>query len=313
MSTKEIKTIRLRFKHGLGDAVQFGIVLRHLRQQYPQAHIYLETKPGREALFRHLVDELHDIKYPWDQWSGDINKYVQFNHCEDTYGTVPTTKVTQCLTKEFDIGPDPRLYQYSVSISDEAKAAAAKWRADLGPANVVLIHYEGVSCPQKKNIPRPLVAELCGRLVAAGVTPVLLDWGLNKVADNRTIFTPTLPQDSDHVAAMIEAADLFVGIDSGPAHIAGALDTFSICLWSGFFPGHNFDPCSNVFHYLTEEAASLAYDAYDVAYFNDHYKYDVWPDLEGMMWELGSVLCELLGAESTRKENLLANENSPGC
>lgn len=299
-----MKSIRLRFKHGLGDAVQFGIVLKHLRKAYPEARITLETHPKREACFRHLVDEISPLVYPFDQWSGEdrLHKYVQFGHAKRGYLTVPCSKVTQCLEKEFDLAPDPELYRYEVSISDEARKAVANWYEQLGQ-NVVAIHYEGVSCPDKKNLPRPLVKELCERLVAGGVTPVILDWGLNKLANGETIFKPQVPHDSDHLAALIEAAQMMIGIDSGPAHIAGALDTPTYCIWRKFFPACNFDLADNVTHFVCNDSLDHAPDDAALEFFDRAYRKAYYDDIEALLFELADDV--LYALELTETHPLL--------
>lgn len=272
MEASEDMRIRLRFKNGLGDAVQFTVVLKHLRHYHPKAHIILESTNKRDGIFRHLVDELLSLQYPFNRWDGQINKDVTFPHCKQGSLHYPSTKILQCL-EELQLHPLPDLWRYSVSIDPQAALAVDNWLEQLPGLAPVVIHYEGRNSPERKNIPRPIIEDFCKRLAAAELTPILLDWGCNKIADGKTVFVPTgLPQDADHVAALIDKAVWFLGIDSGPGHIAAALETPGMIVWREFAPVHNFDPSPNLVHLVPESVFDHVIDDYAADYMGDNYK-----------------------------------------
>ena len=278
-------------------------MLKHLRVKYPDAYITLETMSHREACFRHLVDELRPLVYPWDMWRGDINKYVTFGHANKDCGFAPCTKVTQCLLNEFnDIKPDTSLYTYSVSVLPEAYATIAKWYNDtLPPGPVVLIHSEGISHPKQKNIPRPLIATMCETLIDHGITPLLLDWGDNKNGLIEGVYqTKDLPRDSDHLAAIIECADFFVGIDSGPGHMASALETPSYIFWLDMFPGHNFDLSANpdLLHWICQESIDASIGDEALSYFYNCYRYTIYDEIVTGIDDLTADLVEMFKDET---------------
>lgn len=255
-TTKPI-TIRLRFKHGLGDAVQFQIVLWHLRHYYPNARITIETKANREGVFEHLVDCVSPLIYPWNTWAATITKYVTFGKSNIEFAEgLPPSKVTKCLIDEFGLQPLPPLFFYSCCIGDKAQQEVDDWYATL-PRPIVCFHYEGESCPDKKNIDKATAKAIAEGLNGLGATVVVLDWGLNKIVNGTTIVQPpkSLKQESERLAALIDTADGFVGIDSGPGHLAAATDTPGVIVWTGHHPTKYFDDPNPTLTHLVGPAA----------------------------------------------------------
>lgn len=268
-------TIRLRFKHGLGDAIQFQIVLHHLLYYYPDCRITLETTQGREGLFEHLVDEISPLVYPFNQWAASISKsigYGEYTH-EFAYDW-PPTKATECLIRDFHLEPVPELFFYSACIGPEAQQKVDEWLAKL-PRPIVAFHYEGNSRPQNKNIDLPTAREIAEGLVAKGCSVVLLDYSLNKVVNGSTIVQPKdLPKDAETLAALIDGVDGFIGIDSGPGHLAAATNTPGYIVWTGHHPAYFFDdPAPTLTHLLCPGAVLANDDGAVKAYFEETFNH----------------------------------------
>jgi hypothetical protein len=79
--------------------------------------------------------------------------------------------------------------------------------------------------------------------------------------------------DAATLCALIENAEAFVGIDSGPAHVAAATTTPSIVIWRGTCPWSCFDPSPNVRHWvpyeLKREVPTYFHDHYDVRWYTE--------------------------------------------
>lgn len=125
--------------------------------------------------------------------------------------------------------------------------------ADL-PRPLVLIHSKGNALSEQKNIDdentRALYAHLLDHLDVG--TFLLLDWDqrVPKVAHGRfrhlldDFQRLTVPQ----TYALIEAADLLLGIDSGPAHLARYSSTPSLVTWYRHYPSQYMLPSENTLH-----------------------------------------------------------------
>ena len=179
---------------------------------------------------------------------------------------MPATKVTKSLIEEFKIDPDPSLYKYNINVQSTDKKKAKSYLQTLPRTNgKVLFHYKGHTSTWAKDLDDKIIRKLCNSLVSFGYTPIILDWDRGcDFADNKTrIFNPGRGHElwegrnfgqAGTIAGLIQCCDLFVGIDSGPLHIAGATQTPSIGVWKGHHPIHFFDLCNNVIHLLPTDA-----------------------------------------------------------
>src|SRR5690606_6429722 len=115
--------------------------------------------------------------------------------------------------------------------------------------------------PEQKNLKPSQVKQITSRLADAGVTVVILDWRHNNIQNGTSIVCPPksiVPQDSDHLAALIEQSNGFIGIDSGPGHLAGALNVPAYLLWTGEkWPSCCIEPAPNMHHLVTPESLSV--------------------------------------------------------
>jgi ADP-heptose:LPS heptosyltransferase len=162
----------------------------------------------------------------------------------------------------------------------------------------VLIHYEGNTSAEYKNIPTDMIRRLCDDVLDAGFTPIILDW------DYRTSLTKPQPDgthsrircadvreelwrdtgigDAESLAALIELSSLMVGVDSGPLHVAGATTTPTLGVWTHLHPLHYFGHAENVTHPVPIDHAERIRGNRPAgdAYFQHHYHYQTYSDLE---------------------------------
>ena len=137
-----------------------------------------------------------------------------------------------------------------------------------GKYPVTLIHYEGNTSGQDKNLSHELCANVCEVAAAAGTTPVILDWDRRSpLPDGLRILNPGAEHplwegrgtgDAEILAALIDAARLMIGVDSGPLHVAGATRTPTIAVWTNHHPVHYFDLADNVLHLVPGPHAARA-------------------------------------------------------
>lgn len=188
-------------------------------------------------------------------------KWFEADHC---YRDVPSGKVARSLEEEFEIQPDASLFRYQIDTQPcHVKLATAYVKTLPESKGMVLIHYQGTSSPDKKNLPHEDIGEICRYLIKNHYTPVLLDWDFrSSLVDQQTIFNPdkynpmwggTGTGCLATLAALISQAKLFIGVDSGPLHVAGATNTPSIGVWVRHHPIHFYE-LSHVKHLLSKDS-----------------------------------------------------------
>jgi hypothetical protein len=251
--------VLIKFSHGLGDCVQLTVVLQHLLAHHPDWQIDVHVvDSGKASLFQgfprtrgisHDADYAphYDRVYDLDWWEADA---VERNQ-------VPATKAEQCLRRVFGIEPRADLCCYRIPALSEPDedvdafmAGIAGHKLDAGRYPVVVLHYEGNTASEQKNLTHDLAARICREVIARGYLPVILDWDWRSpLPDDLSIHCPHSQHplwrgrgtgDAVRIARLIEASSLFIGIDSGPQKIAATTSTPMICIWRQLHPIHYF-------------------------------------------------------------------------
>lgn len=258
--------ILIKFGHGLGDAVQLTVVLRHLRKYAPNWLVDVWSLHGKHSAHRTLCSRVYSDygEQPRDSEYDQIINLSWFE-CQRSFDNVPSTKPALCLTDVFQIAPDPELFYYDIHPTPQAELLAEQYLHDVTGADatngrwpVCVIHYQGNTSSERKNLSHDVALEVCRSLRSGGITPVILDWDRRSpLPDDREIFCPGTGHDlwggfgsgdAGTIAALIQRSQLCIGVDSGPLHCAGATTTPTIGVWTGHLPIRYFDRADNVVH-----------------------------------------------------------------
>jgi len=282
--------------HGLGDAVQMSVVLAHLRHYFPGVRVELAVPESQVAIFGGQADAVHANARAKDRrFAGGFDHHCDLAWFEAraSYPDVPSTKAEKCLKEVFGLQPIDALCQkYRLDVSDAAREKARAWLATnlpsplagegLGVRGFALLHYQGSSRKEQKDLREEDARWLCERLRDDfGLTPVVLDRDRTCPFVNPTngIFRwDASNRDPELLAAVISEAKLFVGIDSGPLHVAAATTTTTIAIWREHHPLHYLCPASNVLNLVPPEHAEhvLGDRAAGLAYFQSRYRHRVY-------------------------------------
>lgn len=242
--------VLLRHRHGLGDTMQATIVVKHLKKYRPDWRVTYESTGGKYTCLNGIAD--HTMMYG----TANLGAYdkvfrLDWHNPNESYANVPSTKPTKCLKEVFDIVPDESLYTYEIKIPNEKKELARRYVSTLPKSKgFVLIHYQGASSTNMKNLAENDIQTVATYLLENNYTPVILDWDFRSmIVDQKTIFCPDRNNplwckeggDGPTIAALCEKAALFIGIDSGPAHVAAATQVPGIVVWTGHHPVNFFD------------------------------------------------------------------------
>lgn len=311
------RSVLIEFAHGLGDAVQLTVVLRHLRVRRPDWDVDVASLIGKHTAHRGLCRRalvLGSDSLDRSAYDRVYRLAWEDGHTPET--GCPSTKAARCLREVFDLDPDPALFTYSVEPGEEDVAAARVYLTEVcgGPAPaggrfpVLLLHYQGNTSGTRKDLLHEVARGVCTAALTAGVVPVILDWDRRSpLPDGRRVHCPgadhplwggTGTGDAARLAALVALAGLAVGVDSGPLHVAGATATPTLGVWTAHHPVRFYDRAANVTHLVPERHADLAPGPQALAYFTANYRHRTYRDL-------GHELPELVGA-------LLAGEGGLG-
>ena len=293
--------VLIRFRHGLGDAVQLTSVLRHLDHYHPDWHIEVASLVGKHSAFHGRCDQVSILDgEPPKTGRVDREYNLDWHECATCYPDSPSTKADRCLREVFELAPIEKLCRYVIEPSEAAIEKAHRYlrqvcKVSLGDDcryPVVLIHYEGNTSAERKDLPHGVVQTVCEHIIRAGCVPIILDWdNRSPLPDGKRIHNPRVDLelwdgmgtgDAAVLAALTELSTLMVGVDSGPLHVAGATSTPTIAVWTGHHPLHYMALADNMTHLVPENHRELLRGNQDVgeAYFRDHYRYQTYTDLE---------------------------------
>lgn len=260
--------VLLRFVHGLGDAVQFSVVLKHLAKYRPEWRIDVRAGRGKHTALEGLCHHITHDQEPEPKGPYDTEAMLGWYENYAGYADRPNSKITNCLAEVFGLGYDPSLGRYEIRLSADARQRAVDYlrstgARELGPEKFasVIIHYEGNTSTWKKNLRHWQARAIIDLVVRAGRTPIVLDWdGRSPLPDGKTIFCPAVGKgdiwggfgsgDAGVIAALVHCSEAFVGIDSGPGKCASATETPTLVCWREHHPIQFHDPAPNTVHLI---------------------------------------------------------------
>lgn len=254
-------------RRGLGDAVQFNIVLKHIRHYHPDWDVFVESSHGKESCHTGFCAKTYCVE---DKNTPNFDLVLNFPFEEPNAQTcewaiehsVPASKPTTAIKSILKENPIKDYFKYEMNVDENTRRRAKKYIESLPKKNgIVILHYQACSTPHNKNIDAHDAERICKSLLVNGYTPLIFDWfGTSHLPDNKKIFCPGRGHqiwegkpygDAKTIAAIIDQVRLFIGVDSGPLHIAGCCKTPTIGFWKHHHPVHYFDLSDNVTHLIS--------------------------------------------------------------
>ena len=284
------RRLLLRFPHGFGDAVQLTTVLLHLRAMHPGWSVDVAVKRGADSLLAGLCRESFALNDEPPPATYDIRRSLAWHEPEACYANSPSTKAERCLREVFRIAPREEHCRYHIAPGADARRRADRYASELARP-FVLVHYQGNSARGNKNLDERVVAALMEEVLRLGHQPVVLDWdGRSRLVDGRRVVCPGADHplwggigtgDGATLAALAQRAAWCVGIDSGPGHVFGAVDTPATIVWTRHHPLHYYGLAANVTHLVPSGHRQLLRGDADTGlrYFEAKYRYRTYLDL----------------------------------
>lgn len=266
----EQKNVLIKMFHGLGDVVQFTVVLRHLAKYRPGWNIDVVADIGKCTALNGLCRRvLVRNKDRYDRGIYDLCFDLDWDENYTRYPDKPNTKITKCLQEVFGISYDSVIGSYLIRSSIKSRDSALAYLEEIGAVkvgdrhNVAVIHYEGNTSPWKKNLSHDQASRIISFIIEKGLIPILLDWdNRSPLIDQKTIFSPSVRHPlwgnigtgcASTIFELIQLATLYIGIDSGPGKVASATSTPSWIVWTGHHPYQFHDPSFSTTHILSSE------------------------------------------------------------
>lgn len=234
--------VSVSFRHGLGDCVHFAHLLPlWLRRGY---EVEVECSDFARPLFElagaRVVPKTLKA-HPWMHsligpplepvWSG--NKVA----CNLRASPLP------------DVGGPGDLWEELLAVRLRYPPLAP-WESPGRP--LVLCHFKGQSGLFDKNYPdhairRFYAALLVSPIMTGGAVVVLDHHGRTPLIDDLRV-SRTDPGTLARLVTRVQAADLLVGIDSGPLHLTRLTDTKALGVWTRNAPWHFALPREGTWH-----------------------------------------------------------------
>jgi len=255
----ENKNVFIRFMHGLGDSIQFEIVLAHIKKYKPNWHVEISSRECYKDLY---------VDYPETLTKYDLYFRVLFSAgmYQPQWHDLPLTKVTRCLEREFKITPDISLYDIKMPVLNSYSYI------NILNEHYILIHPHGITSQNRKNMTDDEIIVLADKINDLGVLPVILDF------NDRCVHLPytriTIPFSIPTLNCIIRNAKMVIGIDSGVEHYAPTLGIPTVIIWKKWFPLHNIEPNPLLINWITLDTFNYfegepTPDKFD--YFFEHY------------------------------------------
>lgn len=286
------------FNHGIGDTTQFTSVIKHIKKKHPSAKIDILCDIGKDSCFVGLVDNIYTNNV-------DITKYDRvFKHTwqevNNCYADYPSTKVVKCIAETLKLPIYDDLLTYTINIKNESYEKVDFYLNALDIKNgYVLIHYQANTLREKKDLSHDLVLELCKFIISKNFVPVILDWDFRSpLPNNKTIFCPDVKNplwenigtgDAGKIAALISKAAIFIGVDSGPLHIAMTTNTPTYGVWKQHHPIYFADFAENTTHIIPKNNSIFIRGSNKdkcIEYFNKKYTSIIYDDLKKVLLDV---------------------------
>ena len=242
-------------------------------KRYDVALVY-----GRDAALVRYALRASDAVIAFGQREATLNRRLAHLVPEPS---APQYAVLHRLSLLAPLGVAATDLRLAYSVSGEERDWARRWLMAQVPAGRPLIGLQIASFPTKAHRDWPVACfrELIGRIAAAHPQARFLLLGDAAAAAKARPLLSAYPRQVvlaagklslRQSAALMAELDLYVGVDTGPTHIAGALGVPMVALYHSAYPGRNLAPlqhpaCAVIEHPQTGNSAAITASMADIA------------------------------------------------
>lgn len=296
------RLILMSIRKGLGDTMSFRTVLRHIHALRPAWTVDVLCHPYHRSAFEGLCRQVTHVEPKRGDSAYQTYWTPNFMRPKRCYTGHPSN-TTQMFLRDFcRLTPQAALCGYgTLAPTGEELEAARRFVEPLGE-RIIVWHSKGRSFPNAKN-PTPEEWEpFVQRALDLGYSLVALDFDKNnELALKHSLprvdaDTPGFGESCQHataLAALLSMASLYVGVDSGPLHVAGACEVPAIGVWMKHHPAHSYNLAENVLHLVpADHARYLPITDRDAGLevFKEHYRHATYTNLaKGLVERLEEI------------------------
>lgn len=226
-----MESILLKRDIARGDVLLCTAIIRQLKMKYPEAKVYFETHHPE------LFDGSRLVDGAWvpAQRPADIKFTKTYDLNVAIYEKFRGWHIIDCFASCCDLkrGSFPKTTEMSVIPEHSAMA-----RASLNGLqdNDFIVIAAGPGKWEGRNWPEGNWRLLIDELVKAGEKIVLVGSETDYATLSGTLDLRGKTPEFGHLAGVINRAKCFIGIDSGPMHVAGALKVPRVALFGVTLP-----------------------------------------------------------------------------
>lgn len=226
---QKTEELRLSFNHGLGDALMFRVALSHVKRR-----VKLQVNPNCRytEIFKDLQHvESFEARRPHRQYY-EIRFWPEDSSKKCAAG--PKTKTRICLEHELGI-VDPSIELKPKPLNWSTVHDSRVWTSlqklhGKGSRPYIVFHGQAGSSPERKSSPMWLAYQVQDVVEQMGYRLVVLNYEFNHrvqsvtdywwVGFNDSVSTKGWPLGALPMWHILNQASAFIGIDSGPLHLA---------------------------------------------------------------------------------------------
>ena len=232
---------------------------------------------GHDAALLRYALRASDGVIAFEQRDAALNRLLAHMVAEPA---APQHAVTHRLSLLAPLGVAAVDQRLAFCVTEDEHAWARRWLLAQVPPGRPLIGLQIASFPTKAHRDWPLSSfqELIGRIAAAHAEAHFLLLGDAAAAAKAKPLLAAYPRQVvlaagrlslRQSAALMAELDLYVGVDTGPTHIAGALGVPMVALYHSAYPGRNLAPlqhpaCAMIEHPATGKSVAITASMADI-------------------------------------------------
>lgn len=319
------------WNHGLGDNTQGGVFVRHWQHHFPHDEQHAVAQRGKHSIFTGQVAHVHVTDFR-DKAPRGQRFNLELDHPwlnpDRCYSDAPSTKAVHALRERYGLAIVPELLRYHIHVPEETRKHVEAWIARNVGGPFVVLHYQGVSWHDRKNLTQDDVLPLIEELRRRQITPIVMDMDRRGYfPDNRRHGAFLLDagdalwrgvRDAATMAGLMHLAALTVMIDSGPGKVAASVPhTPCLTVWRKLHPLHFSDlDYGQVLHLVPHNHQKFLRGpgkAGGLQYFREHYRHRTYraePGFRGCLGaDIKAAAIDLLEAPRDALRTLVARSN----
>lgn len=241
-----LRKILIKRKAAIGDNIMITPVIKRLKEKYETCEIDIWTDCGQ------VFENNPDVNKYFKE-KPDIKKYDYYFNLDMVYEKEPLIHIIEAYSKVCKVKPLKELYLYPKETDN------LKYKELYKGKKVVVFHTTHAPNWEGRNLPYNIYKYAAEYLRSLGYMVIEIGRSLNIKSDMAIPNT-----DFSELCAIIKHADLFIGQDSAPFHIAQSFKIHCIIPFGMILPEYRIIDESKVYVLQDKNSSCLGCHHYDI-------------------------------------------------